>query len=279
MAVRSKKDLLRRVAVGLIAVVGLGLLLAVAHLGPMAYFVVAVAAAVISIALWEYLQLARAKGYKPMIGVAMAACVGYVVATYMAALTDSLVELPAMVVVLSLVAMLIGRFNRIQGALADVAVTLLGLVYVVVTLSCLISILYSFPVPYGTFWVAYLIVVTKLSDIGAYFTGQAFGRHKLAPRLSPAKTIEGLLGGVIVAILGSLCFAWMGLVGWWEAVSLGLALAIVGQLGDLTESLLKRDAQVKDSGRIPGLGGILDMVDSLLFTAPLLYGYLWAIGL
>jgi phosphatidate cytidylyltransferase len=276
---RLVKDLSRRVAVAAIAIVGLILLLSVAHRGMLALFVVALSALIISGALWEFYRLAHAKGFRPMVNLGVAASVGYVAASYMVAQGRCAPPVPSMVLALALVGALLGRFKKLEGSLGDVAVTLLGLVFVTATLSCIVRILYAFPennAVLGTRWVIYLITVTKLSDLGGYFVGMLLGRHKLAPRLSPAKTLEGLFGGIAFALVGSLCFGWSGLLGMWEAVGLGLALAIAGQLGDLSESLFKRDAGVKDSGRIPGLGGVLDMVDSLLLAGPLVYGYLWA---
>lgn len=129
--------------------------------------------------------------------------------------------------------------------------------------------------------VAYLVIVVKSTDTGAFFVGRSFGKHKMFPRISPAKTWEGLAGGVGTAVLFSLgCFFIMkGQFGrismqWHDAVILGVILSLAGVLGDLFESLLKRSTGVKDSGdKIPGMGGLLDMLDSLLFSIALLYGY------
>jgi len=133
----------------------------------------------------------------------------------------------------------------------------------------------------GRMMVLYLVGVVKISDVGAYFSGRLLGRHKLYPRLSPKKTWEGLAGGVLASLVVSLLF-WhftggalgkltLDLV---DAVILGLVLPVVGVLGDLFESLLKRSSGMKDSGTlIPGMGGVLDVLDSLLFGAPVLYAY------
>lgn len=135
--------------------------------------------------------------------------------------------------------------------------------------------------PTGRMMVLYLVGVVKISDVGAYFSGRLLGRHKLYPRLSPKKTWEGLAGGVLASLVVSLLF-WhltggtlgkltLGLL---DAVILGLVLPVVGVLGDLFESLLKRSSGMKDSGTlIPGMGGVLDVLDSLLFGAPVLYAY------
>ena len=127
----------------------------------------------------------------------------------------------------------------------------------------------------------YLVVVVKITDIGAFFTGMAFGRHKLFPRISPAKTWEGFFGGMATAVLASLVFCHLthyqlGKVVFarHDAVILGIILALSAVAGDLFESLLKRATGVKDSSAVvPGMGGVLDVIDSLLFGAPVLYYY------
>jgi phosphatidate cytidylyltransferase len=134
----------------------------------------------------------------------------------------------------------------------------------------------------GPNYVLYIFGVVWLGDAAALVFGTLFGRHKLAPTLSPGKTIEGAVGG----FFGSLCGATLG--GRWllgpftltQCLAVGCLLAVLGQLGDLSESLLKRSAGVKDSGvLIPGHGGILDKVDGILFGAPALYYYvLYVIG-
>jgi phosphatidate cytidylyltransferase len=123
-------------------------------------------------------------------------------------------------------------------------------------------------------------MITKLGDIGAYFIGARFGRHPLMPRISPKKTIEGAVAGLIFSVLGALiCRPFLNF-SYIHAVVLGIFFGAVGQLGDLSESLIKRDCQVKDSGKLlPGMGGILDEIDSLLFTAPLFYFYMSAISI
>jgi len=117
--------------------------------------------------------------------------------------------------------------------------------------------------------------VTWITDTGAYFVGSRFGRRKLAPRLSPNKTVEGAIGGLIFATAMSIAWgSWIGLP-WWHCAILGPILGFLGQIGDLCESALKRDLGIKDFGGImPGHGGILDRFDSLLFTAPIAYYYL-----
>ena len=133
----------------------------------------------------------------------------------------------------------------------------------------------------GQMLVLYLIIVVKCTDIGAFFVGRFFGRHKLFPRISPNKTWEGLFGGIAFALAASILFYYFSdhhlgalHLRLSDAVILGLVLAIAGTVGDMFESLLKRGAGTKDSSTlIPGMGGILDVIDSLLFGAPVLYAY------
>ena len=134
----------------------------------------------------------------------------------------------------------------------------------------------------GRMLLFYGILVIKFTDIGAYFTGSAFGKHKLIPRISPAKTWEGVFGGICASTAVSLIYFALfkqtisGMVfGWGDAVILGVLLGVAGILGDLVESMLKRGADIKDSGHwIKGMGGLLDVLDSLLFAFPVLYLYL-----
>ncbi len=181
----------------------------------------------------------------------------------------------------------VSRANT-AGILA-ISTTLFGLMYVPWLLN-FIQKIYYFPryelAGNGAFFVLYFILVTKLSDTGAYCVGSLIGRHKMIPRVSPGKTWEGFAGALLFSIGGSMLFAHlagaklgttlypagMPLV---HAAILGLILAIAAVVGDLIESLFKREAGVKDSGGMfPGIGGILDLLDSLLFNAPLMYLYL-----
>jgi len=168
-----------------------------------------------------------------------------------------------------------------------IAGTLLGFLYIAFLLNFITKLILVWDYQTGRLLLFYLVAVGKCSEAGAYFVGCAGGRHKLIPRISPAKTWEGVLGGLGAGVLVSLVFCWssdgqMGVLrlGWGDAVGLGIGLTVMGLAGDLTESLFKRAVGVKDSSRvIAGMGGILDIMDSLLFTAPLLFVYArWFLG-
>lgn len=161
-------------------------------------------------------------------------------------------------------------------ALGGVATTLFGLAYIPALFSYLFYLRAINP-QQGAWLVLFLILVTKMGDTAAYFIGSLVGRNVLVARISPKKTIEGTLGAVIASgLTGMFACSMLGvpdLAPIWGLL-LGCFLGIFGQLGDFAESLLKRDCQIKDTGLIPGLGGVLDVIDSLLFTAPLFYGIL-----
>lgn len=182
------------------------------------------------------------------------------------------------------------RHSSDLARLHAVAATMLGFLYIPFLLNFLVRLAFEWDGahggsgigPTGVRLVLYLVVVVKITDVGAYTFGRLFGRHELAPRLSPKKTWEGAVGGVVCALLASAVF--IALTGGdfgelrfraIDGVLLGVLLAVSGQVGDLCESLLKRQCDVKDSGGvIPGMGGVLDVLDSLLFGAPVLYLYL-----
>jgi phosphatidate cytidylyltransferase len=139
--------------------------------------------------------------------------------------------------------------------------------------------------PYhGLLPLVFLVATAKGADTGAYTLGRIAGRHKLWPRLSPNKTVEGALGGLAAGVLAALAVAGLAryllkvpTLGWPEAAGFGLLVGSAAQLGDLMESMIKRDCARKDaSDAVPGFGGVLDVLDSLLFAGPVAYGYwLW----
>lgn len=158
--------------------------------------------------------------------------------------------------------------------------TLSGLLYVTVMLGHLLLVR---ALPEGAWWIFMLLGIVMMSDTCAYFAGRAFGRHKLAPLVSPKKTVEGAIGGLagsaVFALVTVKCLGWGG-VSAAQSLTLGLLTGLVSQIGDLAESLLKRGADVKDSGSIfPGHGGLLDRLDSILPGCVVLYYLIRAMGL
>lgn len=239
---------------------------------PPVYFAALVAVAAL-IGQYEFYRLVRSRGVRPLV------VLGMVLGGLLVIL------LPGMngifFITLSLVLIMVGRLfapRPVDGAAEDIAATFLGIFYVAMLFGFQVAIRTP-PAQHGKQWIVFLYFVIWAADIGAYSIGIPWGRHKLFPKVSPQKSIEGLLGGLGAAVgMALLCRVWfmqsMG-VGIREAAMLGLALALAGTLGDFVESLLKRSAGVKDSGGIiPGHGGMLDRMDSILFAAPVLFYYI-----
>ena len=160
-----------------------------------------------------------------------------------------------------------------------ISTTLFGLMYVPWLLNFIQKIVF-FPEVNGKIFLLYFVLLTKFSDMGAYLVGSLIGKHKMIPRISPGKTWEGFGGAIFLSTAASLVFVYfwghkMTGMNWIHAIILGVVLSSTAVIGDLIESLFKREAGVKDSGRFfPGIGGILDLLDSLLFNAPIMYLYL-----
>lgn len=261
-------NLARRVGTALVA---LPLLLAALFLGP-PWLAVAVVALALSVGVFEFFGLLRARGLRPM------GRIGFILAAvfFLEVVWPGVVPLP----VLPVVAMLLLGFALSRGAdlesVSAASATLLGAVYLGALGGTMAGLRVIAPVEDGAWRVVLLLVVIFSSDTAAFFVGHAFGRHRLAPRVSPGKSVEGAVGGLLGGVLGALLVREVGLpaLPLAHAAGLGVIVAAFGIVGDLDESLLKRWAGVKDSGTLfPGHGGMLDRLDSLLFGAPVLYYY------
>lgn len=156
----------------------------------------------------------------------------------------------------------------------SISATVFGIIYISWCFSFVIRIR---QLPEGALLTGFLLLATKSSDIGAYFFGSKYGRTFLLEQVSPKKSLEGLIGGFFTSLVVGISFSVLAVTSmrFLEKFFLIIILAIIAPLGDLFESLIKRDCQVKDSGKIlPGMGGVLDVIDSLIFTAPTFYLYL-----
>ncbi len=178
------------------------------------------------------------------------------------------------------------RFSSIQHAIYDVAKGVLGAAYVTIPLLFSIDLAFFSTIPLMSgsalhasppFWLLITLFAAKGSDMAAYFSGKIFGKHKLAPSLSPKKTIEGAIGGLIGSVFGFWAVflsvqSIQTITDFCIYTGIALLIGIISQISDLIESLFKRDMNIKDSSSyIPGLGGILDIADSLIFTIPGVY--------
>jgi phosphatidate cytidylyltransferase len=186
----------------------------------------------------------------------------------------------APVVLTAVVVMLLAAPLAVAGApdVRPTALTLLGVCYVNWLLG---YALWLREFPQGAEWIVFLLAVTWTGETAAYLVGSRLGRVKLAPVISPAKTIEGALAQLAISVAVGALVSWWLFAGqpWWRGLVGGLLLGVVGQVGDLAESVLKRSAHTKDTGGlIPGHGGLLDRLDSLLFNTPALFYYARYVG-
>lgn len=173
--------------------------------------------------------------------------------------------------VFALLALLLYQYFRY--GTSDVIANCGASYFSVVYLGLLSSFVLAIRIDFGLWPVLMFVFVVKSSDIGAYATGGPFGKHKFSPNISPSKSWEGMAGAVVLAVIVAIGFAVScDIMDCWPAAIFGLCFAFIGQLGDLVESMLKRDAEQKDSAnKVPGFGGILDVIDSPLAAAPFAY--------
>lgn len=181
---------------------------------------------------------------------------------------------------LSLFLLFLLQFSRKinRDTVISLSLTILGLVYIIIPM---VFFIYIRQLNYGKHLVLYLLLMVKTTDIAAYLIGTVWGRHPLIPRISPKKSLEGFIAGLLfcwlVAYLGA---KFLPVISLRHVPMIGLISGILSQLGDFMESLIKRDCGVKDSGStIPGIGGVLDIIDSILFALPAYYLYLLHIGI
>jgi phosphatidate cytidylyltransferase len=259
----------------LTAVVVLPFLIASILISSLWWVFVLLAAAAMVLGLWEFYLLAKKLKLQPEVAA------GYVAGA--ALITIPLQNDPAnvLLVLFVIIAVTIGTLIAVtlRGApfdkmIASVGATLLGVLYIPLLGSHLVALRTGFPQPLSAHLLSFFFLVLMGSDAGAYYTGRTFGKRKLAPSISPGKTWEGVVGGLVAAL------AMAALAHFWffrelplkYMLPLAAIMTLLGILGDLVESALKRGAGAKDAATIlPGHGGILDRLDSLLFNAPLIY--------
>jgi phosphatidate cytidylyltransferase len=234
-----------------------------------AWFVGIVVAAS-AVALWEFYTLLRQGGHHPLwpFGFVLGAAFLLDASTYPGRTVPPVLALS---LILSLLYLVVRQ--RVEQGLGDWALTWVPPLYVAFLASFLISLRL---LPFGDRWVFLVAGVTWSTDVAAYFVGTAVGKHKFFSRVSPHKTQEGALGGLVAGVVASILLAWV--FGWdpMRFAAFGLLASVAAEGGDLAESLMKRQLRAKDAGRlIPGHGGMLDRLDSLLFVG--VVTYFWAV--
>jgi phosphatidate cytidylyltransferase len=223
------------------------------------------------LALYEFLSLGKAKGYD----IPITLCILIMLVIMAAFILPNLsVELGMFTALLLIPGWYVVGRKDLEESLPSSAIAVLATTYVGMLGGSLIRLRHDFPE--GSKLVFFLLLVVWLGDSGAYYVGKNFGRHKLSPRISPKKTVEGLAGGIFVSMIAAVVihFTFFRNFPLLHAIIAGAILSVAGVIGDLAESMWKRSAAVKDSGTlIPGHGGFLDRFDSIFFTAPILYTY------
>jgi phosphatidate cytidylyltransferase len=208
-----------------------------------------------------------------MVGIGLAGCVALIISSHEPGMAQPSL-LVALLAILSIPLLIRTPFDQ---SVKDSALTLTGMMYIGLMLGYLVSVRL---LPQGEWLLFFLLLVTWAADAGAYYAGTLYGRRALAPRISPKKTVEGLAGGLFAALLIAFVARWGFLpdLSNLDCLVLAVLLTLAGLWGDLVESAIKRSVGVKDSGGLlPGHGGMLDRLDSLLFTAPAFYYYVTSI--
>lgn len=235
-------------------------------------FIFDAAIALISgLAMHELLTLGKKKGYDVPVFLCTVIMLVIMAAFILPQLSVEIGMFAALLIIPA--SYVLGR-KGLEDSLPSSAIAVLATTYVGMLGGSLIRLRNDFPE--GSKLIFFLLLVVWLGDSGAYYVGRQLGRHKLSPRISPKKTVEGLVGGVSASIIAAtvIHFTFFMTFPLHHAIIAGLILSVAGVIGDLAESMWKRSADVKDSGTLlPGHGGLLDRFDSILFTAPILYCY------
>jgi phosphatidate cytidylyltransferase len=263
----------------LTALVGIPVVLACVWLG--GWWAFAAGTLLVVLGSYELQRMMRHEGYRPLVIISLILSLLFLVAAMLPLQRSMLLEAGLSLTLLITFPLFFFR-KQLDGAMVDWSLTLAIAIYLGWPLS-LMLLLRGYRPGFnsnGFWWLITLLLGVWGFDSGAFFAGHFFGRHKLAPNISPGKTWEGVAGGLIFSVAAALLFTVQPLgVPWFLAILLGLLVGVAATLGDLAESLIKRQTHVKDSGIIiPGHGGILDRIDSLLFAVIVVYFFAQFIG-
>ena len=257
----------------LVAAVGIPAIYLLIRLG--SWYVLSVVVAQAGLAAGEFYSMARRKGLSPFAGLGtfLAAAMPFFAFQAISAQSSIWITSSVCLALMAVAAAALIGSQQVQDAIVRISVTAFGPLYFGVLFSTQLLLRHdpAYPDMAGVNWLFLAYLITWAVDTGSYVSGRLFGRRKLSPALSPGKTCEGAIGGLLFAIAASclLGVLWMGLFDWIQAVSYGLLIGVAAPAGDLVISVFKRDSGIKDSSKlIPGHGGVLDRFDSLLFTVP-----------
>lgn len=264
----------------LTAIIAMPIVLAFALLG--GWFAFVGATVVVTVGTYELYNMMHHAGYRPLIVISMGLNLLFLAAAMFPQQRLLLLESGLSGALFISFLWLLFR-QKLDGAMVDWALTLAIPIYLgwPISLGLLLrGYQISWPLPRGAWWLLLILLGTWGFDSAAFFFGRYFGRHKLAPNISPGKTWEGVLGGMLLSIIAALLFTVVPLgIPWYLAVVLGIWIGVAAVLGDLAESLIKRQTHVKDSGQfMRGHGGMLDRIDSLLFVTIAVYVFAQLVG-
>jgi phosphatidate cytidylyltransferase len=260
----------------LVALAGIPLMLGMSYLG--GFWLAGLVAALSFLGLWEFYGLARAKGLYPLTWWGLSG--GMILLAFLGLRWQFLLALLVLWVMLIMSRMVFR--DEVKESISRIGITIMGVLYIPFLFGHMLLLRtdYSFT---GYKLLFFSMALVWLCDTGAYFSGMMLGKHPLAPHISPKKSIEGLIGGLVVTIVTAVLLQrwWLWEISLIDSLIMAAGAVVLGTLGDLVESLFKRDASVKDAGNLlPGHGGILDRFDSTLFVIPFVYWYfrLFVIG-
>lgn len=264
----------------IVAIITIPLIIALCYFGKIYFFLFTAGIGLIS--YYEFHLLAKNKGAFTNLLIGLIAVLCILIGSY-----NHVTNYYSWFIIIVLVVTLYELFRNIGSAINNIGATLFGIMYIGMFTSTLISIREKYSAPgnlyeQGGYIIIALLASIWLCDSAAFFIGIRFGKHKLFPRISPKKSWEGAIAGFVFSVLTMIVakFFVLDFFQWTTIIALGIIVGIVGQIGDLVESMLKRDAGVKDSSAlIPGHGGIFDRFDSLLYTAPVIFLYLEYVAL
>ncbi len=287
---RSKGDLVPRMLTASVLVSSIGYCL---YAGGLLFLIVLIG--IILLAQAEFYALIRAKGARPLVGFGLTAGAAIPIVVYLGTEANAMLLITATLLITMLLQL--GKAEIVE-AMASISGTFFGIFYIGWLMSHCIGLRFfhdvvasrytsgtpevlGIPEQAGIFFMFFTVTCVAMADTGAYFAGRAYGRHVLAPAISPGKTVEGAIGGMVVGILGGFVAMWIfdafwpglsAFFDWRKVLIFGTVVSAFSTVGDLIESMLKRDAAVKDAGRLlPGMGGIMDRIDGQLLGFPLMY--------
>jgi phosphatidate cytidylyltransferase len=256
----------------IVSAIAIPAIVVISYLGSYYFFIFILAIAIIS--FYEFSLFAKNKEIEANLFLGILSVILFITNSF-----RNFIDFYALLIIVVLILTIVELFRNKGSAIVNLGTTLIGILYIGLFASALVSIREYYPTEYtqGGLLILSILFSIWICDSAAFFGGTALGKHKMFPRVSPKQSWEGAVFGLLFAVAAMISSkaVFLDFISWKDAVLIGLIIGIVGQLGDLVESLFKRDAGVKDSSDfIPGHGGVFDRFDSLLYVAPVVFLYI-----